>query len=103
MSKTPGQVCFAGAVVSEAAFQKALDTRGLAKLGGLKTTSAPPHSDNSVRAQIAALEAENVRMRAAAAKRDPARMRANIEAKAKESAEQLYRQMQGNKYREPQK
>lgn len=81
MSKTQTQVCFAGAVVTHIEFQNALKKRAQDK----PQAAPPPLDDNAVRARIKYLEADN------------ARMQADREKRAKESAEQLMRQMLGNK------
>jgi len=60
MSNTLGSVCFAGAVVTPAEFQLALDTRRKAKP---KTAPERPLSDAEIRARIAALTAENAHLR----------------------------------------
>jgi len=59
----PEWVCFAGAVVTPAEFQIALETRRKAKP---KAAPDRPLTDDEVRARIAALEKENARLRARA-------------------------------------
>ncbi len=63
MSKTSGQICFAGAVVSHEEFQNALNARMQVKREKLNAAPVTPGADNSVRAQIAALEIENAQLR----------------------------------------
>ena len=56
----PGRVCFAGAVVTPAEFQIALEARRKAKH---KAAPARPLTDDEVRARIALLKRENALLR----------------------------------------
>jgi len=62
----PGVVCFAGAVVTPAEFQIALETRRKAKL---KAAPGRQLTDDEVRARAAALTAENAYLREQAEQR----------------------------------
>ena len=68
MSKTQGQVCFAGAVVTSLEFQQALETRRQAKLAKLKAVPSPLTEDELI-ASIAALRSENAHLREQAEQR----------------------------------
>lgn len=63
MSNTLGRLCFAGAVVTPAEFQLALEARRKAKLEKPKAVPACPLTDDEVRARIALLGRENAHLR----------------------------------------
>ena len=63
MSRTPDHICFAGVVVSHEEFQNALNARMQAKREKPNVPLLTSGADNSIRAQIAALEIENAQLR----------------------------------------
>ena len=83
----PGVVCFAGAVVTPAEFQIALEVRRKAKLEKLKAAQARPLTDDEVRARVAALTVENAHLR------EQAEQRRNKEAES--MAQEIIKGRQG--------
>lgn len=63
MSSVPDMVCFAGAVVTSAEFQIALEARRKAKLEKLKAAPDRPLTDDEIHARIAVLTRENSLLR----------------------------------------
>lgn len=89
MSRTSEPVCFAGAVITPAEFQIALEARRKAKLEKLKAAPDRPLTGDEISARIAALRIEN------------AHLREQVEQRRNKEAERMAQEIIKGRQRQP--